>query len=324
MRKTIVVDDCQRTLELRSPSSSVGTMTIQVPDMLMRANRRQYTQCRAYDFRLKIGSHNSATEKIYEVYTLSNAWWVKKSIEYAKAVYLNATKDERKLLGKSKAKWNDFIITGSEIGAASNHSDLYQYSPATSGDDMTAAEVATDETLYESQAAGSDVEADQDIGAETTYGFTWAATDVTGTVRSYNIFDQYLLSRDTSDPAISAGNGPYRDLLDVDHVAINDMKQDGDLAPFDIDAFPSAWVLADTLKHDQNSLHGSIRSKRITAPLGIVIVKKLNGSGGEDNLSGTEKFLLHVMKGKYKGVHAPAYRATKLMLDSSAVSRFKQ
>ncbi len=315
LRKTIVVDDCQRTLELRSPSSSVSGMTIQIPDMLMRANRRQYTQCRAYDFRLKIGNMATGYEHNYEIYTLSNAWWVKKSIEYAKAVYLNATKDERKLLGKNKAKWNDFIITGSEIGAASNHADLYQYSPATSGDDMTAAEVATDETLYESQSAGSDVEADQDIGAETTYGFTWAATDVTGTVRSYNIFDQYLLSRDTSNPAIAAGNGPYKDLLDIDHVAINDMKQDGDLAPFDLDAFPSPWVLADTIGIDQASGSPmSQTSKTITAPLGIVILKKRTDSGGEDNLSDSEKVLLEVRKGKYKGVHAPAYIASQLKL----------
>ena len=313
-RKIVKVDDVQRTLELRSPSTSVGTMTIQVPDMLMRSNRRQYQQCRAYDVQVQVNATGSATSRRYQIFTLSNAWWVKKSIEFAKGVYLNATLEERKMLGKGKAKWNDFIITGSEIGAAANHSDLYQYSVATSGDDMTAAEVATNETLYESQAAGSDVEADQDIGAETSYGFTWAATDVTGTVRSYNIFDQYLLSRDTSDPAISAGNGPYRDLLQVDHVAINDMKQDGDLAPFDIDAFPSPFVLADTIGIDNDPAHQARSvSKMITAPLGLVIVKKLTSSdGSESNLTATDQFLLHCKKGNYKGVHAPAYKATKL------------
>ncbi len=324
-RKIVKVDDVQRTLELRSPATDKGTMTIQVPDMLMRSNRRQYQQCRAYDFRLKVGNLDVSSEMNFEIYTLSNAWWVKKSIEFAKAVYLNATKEERALVGNAKGKWNDFIITGSEIGATANHSDLYQYSPATSGDNMTAAEVATNETLYESQSAGSEVEADQDIGAETTYGFTWAATDVTGTVRSYNIFDQYLLSRDTTDPAISSGNGPYRDLLDVDHVAINDMKSDGDLAPWDIDAFPSPWVLADTISVDQGQGGNQwSTSKTITAPLGIVVLKKYSNAGSEANYTGDEKILLEVRKGRYKGVHAPAYKATKLMLDSSAVSRFKQ
>ena len=313
-RKILKVDDCQRTLELRSPSSSVGAMTIQVPDMLMRANRRQYQQCRAYDVRVGLGSVDTTNEQLYEVYTLSNAWWVKKSIEMAKAVYLNATKEERAMVGAQKGKWNDFIITGSEIGAGANHSDLYQYSVATSGDDMTAAEVATDETLYESQVSGSDVEGDQDLGAEITYGFTWAATDTTGSVRSYNIFEQYLLSRDTSNPAVVGTNGPYRDLLDIDHSAMNDMKTDGDLAPFDIDAFPSPWVLADVIGHDQQLLVGNTRmSSLITAPLGIVIIKKFTSAGVESNFTGNEKIILQVKKGTYKGVHAPAYKASKLL-----------
>ena len=315
-RKIVKVDDCQRTLELRSPSSSVGAMTIQIPDMLMRSNRRQYQQCRAYDFQLSVGSMDVSGEHLYEIYTLSNAWWVKKSIELAKAVYLNATKDERAAVGAQKGKWNDFIITGSEIGAAANHSDLYQYSPATSGDDMTAAEVATDETLYEGQVAGSDVEGDQDLGDEVAYGFTWAATDTTGPVRSYNIFDQYLLSRDVTNPAVVNTNGPYRDLLELDHIAMNSMKTDGDLAPFDLDAFPGPWVLADVIGIDQNLQAATVnrKSKMITAPLGIVIIKKTNSSGAESNLSGNEKFLLHCKKGTYKGVYAPAYKATKLLI----------
>ena len=314
-RKIVKVDDCQRTLELRSPSASVGAMTIQIPDMLMRANRRQYTQCRAYDVQVSVGSIDSAGETLFEIYTLSNAWWVKKSIEMAKAVHLNATKDERAAIGAQKGKWNDFIITGSEIGAAANHSDLYQYSPATSGDDMTAAEVATDETLYESQVSGSDVEGDQDLGDEVAYGFTWAATDTTGNVRAYNIFDQYLLSRDVTNPAVVNTNGPYRDLLDLDHTAMNDMKTDGDLAPFDLDAFPSPWVLADVIGVDQNlqAATANRKSRVFTAPLGIVIIKKRNNAGAELNLTGNEKFLLHCRKGTYKGVYAPAYKATKLL-----------
>ena len=143
---------------------------------------------------------------------------------------------------------------------------------------MTGAEVATNETLYESQGAGSDVESDQDLG-EYSYGFTWAATDLTGTVRSYNIFDQYLLSRDTSDPAISATDGPYKDLLDVDQVAISDMKTDGDLAPFDIDAFPSPWVKQDVTLCDAEGSGDNSFTRFIDAPLGIVIIKKKGNDG---------------------------------------------
>ena len=149
---------------------------------------------RAYDFQFDIGLEDNQYERQYEIFTLSNAWWVKKSIEFAKAVYHNGSKDAKKMLGSRKAKWNDFIITGMEIGDGANFSDLYQYTVATSGDDMTAAEVSSDETLYEDQTKGSELEGDSDLGAEIEYGFTIAATDQTGGVRSYNIFDQYMRS----------------------------------------------------------------------------------------------------------------------------------
>ncbi len=314
-KSTVVkIDDVQRTLELQTASNSVGTMTVQIPDMLMRANRRQYQQARCYSFRIKGINTGTTAARTYEVFTLSNAWWVKKSIEYAKAVYMNASADERKMIGSARGQWNDFIITGSEIGAAANHSNLYQYSPATSGDNMTAAEVATDETLYESQLMGSEIEADQDLGAEIGYGFTWASEDTTGTARSYNIFDQYLLSRSKSDPAVVSANGPYRDLLDVDHVAMNHLKADGDLAPFDHDAFPSPWVKQDVILCDAEGSGDNAWGRFIDAPLGIVIIKKKGNDGtAEVNFVSNEGILLEVRRGKYKGVHAPAYRASKLL-----------
>lgn len=313
-RKIAKVDDCQRTLELRSPSTSVSAMTIQIPDMLMRANRRQYQQCRAYDFQLQINATGSATSRRYEIYTLSNAWWVKKSIEFAKAVYMNATKDERNLLGDRKAKWNDFIIFAGESGTIANYSDLYQYSPATSGDDMTAAEVSTDETLFESQTKSSEVEGDQDLGAEYEYGFSLEATDVTGGVRSYNIFDQYMLTRQHVTPA-DTRDSPYEDLLDLDQSAMDNLKADGDNAPFDLDTFPSPWVLADTIGIDNDPAHQARSvSKRLTAPLGVVIVKKVTSSdSSESNFTATDKIMVHASKGTYKGVHAPAYKASKLL-----------
>ena len=141
-RKAVRIDDTQRTLEVRSASSSVGTMTAHVPDLLMRANRRQYTQARAYDLRVKIASMGESVDHQFEIYSLSNAWWVKRAIEMAKGVWLESTKEERALLGNNKAKYNDFIISAT-AGAAGNFANLYQYDPASSGDDMTAVEVAS-------------------------------------------------------------------------------------------------------------------------------------------------------------------------------------
>ncbi|AXH75858.1 MAG: putative capsid protein [Cressdnaviricota sp.] len=320
LRKTITVDDCQRSLELRSDKTDQPVMVIQVPDMLARSNRRLYEQCRAYDFRLKIGNVGSATEQNYEIYTLSNAWWVKKSIEYAKAVYLNATKDERKMLGSRIAKWNSFTIDTFQGGSTNvNFSNLYQYTPAFAGDTdfegMTAAEVATDETTQESTSGASEVEGDQDIADDTDYAFSIFAEDLSGSVRSYNIFDQYMLTRQHVTPADSRA-GPYQDLLDIDQVAMKNLKESGDNAPFDLDTFPSPWVLADTVTIDHAAGNpASSVSKRITAPLGVVVLKKLGSNNSADsNFAGNEKIILEVMKGKYKGVHAPAYLAHKLIL----------
>ena len=307
-RRASKIDDTQRTLTLLSPSSSVGTMTAHTPDLLMRANRRQYTQSRAYDVRLKIANVQESAEHNFEIYTLSNAWWVKRAIEMAKGVWLDATKKERAILGKNAATYNDFIIS-SATGAAGNFANLIQFAPASSGDDMTDTEVASDESLYESTLSGSDLADD----AGDTMGFTVLGEDVTGP-GVFNIFDQYLLSRNIT-PAADTRAGPYSDLLEVDEDAMNNLQQDGDLTPWDADAFPSPFVLQDTIGVDQGSgARGTIYSKMITAPLGIVIIKKRSSTGAEDDYAGTERILLECKKGTYKGVHAPAYKAMGVVL----------
>ena len=302
-RKVVKIDDTQRTLTLQSASSSVGTMTIHVPDMLMRANRRQYTQSRAYDVRLKIANIAEVGEHHFEVYTLSNAWWVKRAIEMAKGVFLDATKKERALLGKNVATYNDFIIQ-CVVGAAGNFANLVQYSPAGSGDDLTAAEVATDESLYETGSVISDVKSD----TGNTMGFSLTAKDSTG-AGEFNIFDEYLLSRSIT-PDADTRAGPYSDLFELDEDALATLQQDGDLAPWDADAFPSPFVLVDTISVDPGiGAPMSDWSQFITAPLGIVLLKKRTNEAGEDDYAGTENILLQCRKGTYKGVHAPAYKA---------------
>ncbi len=303
-RKAVRIDDTQRTLEMRSPSTDVNTMTAHVPDLLMRANRRQYTQCRAYDVRVKIGGLASSVQNFYEIYTLSNAWWVKRSIEMAKGVWLESTKEERALLGKNAATYHDFVISAA-TGAAGNFANLYQYSPDSSGDVLSAAEVASDESLYEGTLTGSDLSDD----AGDTMGFTVLGEDVTGP-GVFNIFSEYLLSRRITSQADTRA-GPYADLLEIDEDAMANLQQDGDLTPWDADAFPSPFVLQDTISVDRGNpgMGNPAFSKVITAPLGIVIIRKFIDSGSDSHFTASDKVLLEVRKGTYKGVHAPAYKA---------------
>lgn len=311
-RNAVTIDDCQRTLLLRAADSNNGSMTIHVPDMLMRSNRRQYTQCRAYDFSLQVVGATGAARS-YQIYTLSNAWWVKKSIEMAKGVWLDSTKTERALLAATKrsAKWGDFIISSS-VGASGNFSNLYQHVPAASGDDMTEAEVASDESIYEAARTGTDLT--DDAGDE--MGFTVLAEDFTSD-GVFNIFNEYLLTQQHVSPQDTRA-GPYADLLKIDGDALVSLKGDGDQAPWDLDAFPSPFVLQDVIHVDADSAGWEDKSVMITAPLGIVIVKKVQADDGstEQPITTTEEFILRVRKGRYKGVYAPAYRAITGLLSS--------
>ena len=316
-RTPVTIDDTQRTLAVQSPATNVGTMTVNVPDLLSRTNRRMYQQGRCYDVQVQMTISGTDNSRKYDVYTLSNAWWVKKSIELAKAVWLHSTKEERAILGTRRGKWNDFVI---DTGTYDNFANAFQYSPDASSDDITEAEVATDETLQEGQTGASSQEGDQDLGADYTYNYTIGASDTSGSVRSYNIFDQYMLTRQHVTPSDSRAN-PYAELLDLDNAAMASLKQDGDSAPFDLDAFPSPWVKADSILFDSNPGNAPRHITRIiSAPLGVLMIKKTSNLDVE-NVFADNEFLVHVRKGTYKGVHAPAYKATKLDLASSGKSR---
>ena len=316
-KKAAQIDDTQRTLNVKSSVTDVGSMTVNVPDLLSRTNRRLYQQGRVYEAQVQVVVPGSGNTRRFEIYTLSNAWWVKKSIEMAKAVYLHATKEERALLGDRRGKWNDFTI---QTGTYANYANAYQYSPTTLNDDITAAEVATDETLQEGQDGASSTEGDQDLGSSYDYNFTIGTSDSSGLERSYNIFDQYLLTRQHVTPADTRAN-PYAELLDLDNEAMDSLKKDGDNAPFDLDAFPSPWVLADSILIDSNPGHATRTiSRSVVAPLGAIMIKKFDDQESEVNFA-ANSFLIHVKKGAYKGVHAPAYKAMKLDLASSGQAR---
>ena len=269
-----------------------------------------YQQCRAYDVRVKIASIKESADHLYEIYTLSNAWWVKRAIEMAKGVYLETTKEERAILGNKKAKYHDFIISLTS-GAASNKANLYQYTPAGSGDDITAAEVAFDESIYETFQVSKVKDDSGDF-----MGFTVGNEDTTSD-GAFNIFNQYLLATNIT-PEADTRAGPYAELADIDEDSLNDLQQSGDNTPWDADAFPGPFVLQDTIGIDQGTTMRVTQSKFMTAPLGIVMIRKLDVNGayddfGDDGTDGSpgnfEKLLLECRKGTYRGVHAPAYKA---------------
>ena len=132
-----------------------------------------------------------------------------------------------------------------------------------------------------------------------------------------------MLTRQHITPA-DTRDAPYKDLMDVDEVAMDNLKKDGDNAPFNLDAFPNPWVKQEVITYDSDGSGDNKFSGFINAPLGIVIIKKTGNDGSNVDWVAGESLLLDVKSGRYKGVHAPAYKATKLLLESSSVNRFKQ
>lgn len=103
------------------------------------------------------------------------------------------------------------------------------------------------------------------------------------------------------------------------------MKEQGDNAPYDLDAFPSPWVKQDIFISDSEGSGDNKWTRFIDAPLGVIVIKKLGNDGTTAvNYASGEGVLLDVKQGRYKGVHAPAYKASKLMAESSTISKFKQ
>lgn len=242
----------------------------------------------------------------------------------AKGVWMASTKKERALLGASHAKWNHFTIDA-DSGAA-DPANVFQFQPAASGNDIVSTEVATDETQVESQTKASRVadSTDDDV----YYTFSIGPADTVADPKSLNIFDQYLLSKQITAPADTRG-GPYESIFGVEHEEMEQLQQSGDLPPWDADAFPSPWVLADSVSAELNPAHqGRTLSKMITAPLGLMLVKMTDHTGddvdfqafadssGEVSNLGTQ-LLVHFKSGSYKGVHAPVYRAMKLPASTS-------
>lgn len=322
-RKAVKIDDTQRTLMVL-PNSTGALMRINGSDLLSRVNRRHYHQDRCYQMQLQLSNIGSDSHRRYDVFTLSNSWWVRRSIEMAKGVWTASTKKERALLGDSKGTWNSFTIDAS-TGSAADSANAWQYALPSSGNDLVQTEVATDETQVESQTKASRV-ADADDDGYYTFGL--AGADSSGDPKTLNIFDQYLLSRQITPPADTRA-GPYGDIFGIEQEELEQLKTIGDAPPWDADAFPSPWVLADTIGAELNpSTTPRIVSKMLNCPLGLMVVRVTDHTGDDQNfiaaanLGTTDEnlgtqFLLHYKPGSYKGVHAPVYRAMKLPASTS-------
>ncbi len=307
-KKKSMVDDTQRKLML-APGASGGGGThvnfLSIPSTLSAVNRRLYRQCRCYYGNLEIVNTGSNDPRRYEIYTLSSAWWVKRSIQSAKAFWLSATRNERKTLGGNIGKYNDFTIF-----PPGDFVDFdVQTTTITAPETITGQDLTRDETLGYSQALSSGLEKDQDEGAGYEKVFGVGTADTTGALQTWNIFDEYLKNLNIA-PALDTRGGPYEDALEADEVAMDHLQQDGDAPPWDADAFPGPFVQAAVVAIDQYGAgFNNIVSPIIAAPLGMVVVKKTNATGDNSDFdeTGFAELSFNAAPGNYRGVLAPAY-----------------
>ncbi len=303
-----MIDDTQRKLML-APGASGGGGThvnfLSIPSTLSAVNRRLYRQCRCYYGNLEIANSGVVDQLRYEIYTLSSAWWVKRSIQSAKQFWLTATRNERKMLKGNIGKYNDFTIF-----PPGDFVDFdVQTTTITAPETITSQDLTRDETLGYSQALSSGIEKDQDEGAGYEKVFGVGTADTSGALQTWNIFDEYLKNLNIA-PALDTRGGPYEDALSADEVAMDHLQQDGDQPPWDADAFPGPFVQAAVIAIDQSGAgFNQPVSPIFAAPLGMVIVKKTNSVGSDSDFSESTgaELMFNAAPGNYRGVLAPAY-----------------
>ena len=282
----------QRKLQLARSASSTSTFTIcDVGEVLSKMNRRLYRQGRNY--RCKVELVDDIEQQSFSVYVLADTWVNHLAWKKAFEVYMNATKEEREMLGPRVARWNDFRVRhGLSISGG-----VPDYNPLTTDYTGTATQLTAGEFDYSSVELET---GDRD--------FSWGP----GTSTQFGMLTelQKLFNTDESPVTVEV-NAPY-DNIDGDQMSLNDyveLQDEGNQPPYDADLFPNPWVRIDVLRSNLAN-GGKTVSDWFNAPCGLILI-----STG----AGTKNVELTVAAGDYKGVMAPSMGTAKLTNDKKYI-----
>ena len=278
----------QRTVNLGTDAQ--GTLfVLDTAQALSAVNHRLYRQGKTYQVKLDIENRaNTATGPAqYEVWALTDTWYVQKAWQEARATYLRATADEREVMSKQKiARWEDFRVTSGVSGVTVLP---YQYSESLAGATNSAGEFSISEITLADGA--------------TQRSFTWGSTP---SVSEFAILQEYdkAGATDGSPSAIEADN-PYAGTdPGVHETQMDDLAGRGNFPPYDRNNFTdNVWVKVATLDNSGAANPGQANSSRMStgffnAPCGLVVIK----AGTAHTLAGDLR--LTVKNGDYKGVAA--------------------
>lgn len=216
-----------------------------------------------------------------DVYALRDDWAVHEGLKMAYQKYIENTSEERKNLGKSTARWEDFRVS---TGLSGNFAQATLHDLAGTGNILTSGEFALSNVV--------------DSGnAQRTY--TWGSP----TSSQYGILQEYDKKGNApTDPVDYPTSGPYEELnTEVNATTMDDLRNDGNLPPYDKNGvnatipFVKIATLGAGPAGDQKLSTGYF-----TAPCGIVMIV-----GPAADWS-TALIRFQMKTGDYKGVHAPS------------------
>lgn len=269
-----------------SANDSTSLTIVDIGAHLSKLNHRLYRQGRMYEARVIINDPTGLPGKI-EVVTLANTWMNRNAYNVALETYMNATKEERKMLGSQKARWEDFRVYHGFDSPLTRTEVLPVQMDATTGN-------------YLSYTAGefelSEVESE---GTSTTHHFSWGP-ELSGVINFFSIPGEYEKQSNTdTTPTTVETDMPYSEVVDThDASEYVNLQEHGNNPPYNANGgfAPSPWTL-------QHTLLGMDPEYRLTTPYFEVpcglLVLRTNGS-----LNAAAQISIEIKAGDYKGVSA--------------------
>lgn len=260
--------------------------------VMSRLNNRLYRYGKLYDIKLDL-SAAATPGVVFEVWALSNTWYVQKAFEEAKAAYDKSYEDEKEFVNQSNiARWRDFRIAFADVVSYNNVISDWAYPrSAASPQTLTAANIV----------AGDIVDSIVEDNAGVTKAFSWSPVS-SGSY--YSCIAEYdLAGNQTRTPNLGTGDMPFEGLqADSSTVEAAALQTRGQDPPYGATAFNGIWVKVGELTV------GTAGQTRLStgyfhAPCGVFAVKAVGGTG-DIGADAADNISLEVKSGKYKGVSA--------------------
>lgn len=278
----------QRQIQLST--ASPGTKyVLDVGRHLSVVNHRLYRQGKTYQVKIDMDNRAdvNAGPAQYDVYALTDTWYVQKAWQLARAQYLRNTADERSNMSKQQiARWEDFRVDAGISGSTTIVP--FQYSPALAGASNTDGEFVATALVLED--------------GTTVRSFTWSNSP---SASQFSMLQEYDKSGDTdAQPSTSSSAKAYSGTEGMNESVMDGIQSKGDLPPYNAQNFTdNVWVKVATLDNSGTGNPGDASSSRMTtgffnAPCGFVVIVPSIAHQLAGDLS------LTVKAGKYKGTSA--------------------